>query len=227
MAERAGAAHAVSSGSMCVHMAHIMAMVLISCVSAWNVQSLPALRRCPVHADNLASPRQTSMALRLRGGSYEDDLRLSWNLLQAAVLGSLIGVERMLAGRPAGMRTMSLVAMGAALFTGVGKLSWADGGARAAAQIASGVGFLGAGVIRARDVAEYRTLGKGEPRDYIKGLTTASAIWLSAGVGVACGSGHSFVGAAATFLTILIMASHRFWYTRGGKSIDLEVYCRG
>lgn len=139
-----------------------MAMVLISCVSAWNVQNLPALRRCPVHADNLASPRQTSMALRLRGGSYEDDLRLSWNLLQAAVLGSLIGVERMLAGRPAGMRTMSLVAMGAALFTGVGKLSWADGGARAAAQIASGVGFLGAGVIRARDVAEYRTLGKGE-----------------------------------------------------------------
>jgi putative Mg2+ transporter-C (MgtC) family protein len=219
-----------------------MALVLIS-VSTLDM--LPAFRRCqghaehllsprhaehllsPRHAEHLLSPRHAEHLLVLRGGSFEDELRLSWNLLQAAVLGSLIGIERILAGRPAGMRTMSLVAMGAALFTGVGRLSWPDGGARAAAQIASGVGFLGAGVIRARDVAEYRTLGKGDHRDYIKGLTTASAIWLSAGVGVACGSGHGLVGAAATFLTILIMASHRCWYTRGGKPIDLEVYCRG
>lgn len=193
------------------------ALVLIPALDAR--QGLPALRGTKAPAVVMLGSASGS-ALRLRGGSLEDDARLSWNLLQAAVLGSLIGVERILAGRPAGMRTMSLVAMGAALFTGVGKSTWADGGARAAAQIASGVGFLGAGVIRARDVAEYRALGKGAPRDYIKGLTTASAIWLSAGVGVACGSGHALAAASATCLTILIMASHRFF-------MDLDQYCRG
>ena len=198
------------------------ALVLVPTLDA---RQSPALRGTAPAVVMLDSTSGIAL-LRLRGGSLEDDARLSWNLLQAAVLGSLIGVERILAGRPAGMRTMSLVAMGAALFTGVGKSTWADGGARAAAQIASGVGFLGAGVIRARDAAEdaprdyYRALGKGAPRDYIKGLTTASAIWLSAGVGVACGSGHALAAASATFLTILIMASHRVF-------MPLEQYCLG
>mmetsp|Transcript_28541 Transcript_28541/g.91481 ORF Transcript_28541/g.91481 Transcript_28541/m.91481 type:complete len:194 (-) Transcript_28541:30-611(-) len=190
------------------------ALVLIGVAAVEAHQTRPAFR-----AGGAAGHRELSGALRLRGGSFEDDARLSWNMLQAAALGSLIGVERILAGRPAGMRTMSLVAMGAALFTGVGKSTWADGGARAAAQIASGVGFLGAGVIRARDDAETHSR-RGGPRDYIKGLTTASAIWLSAGVGVACGSGHGLAAAAATLLTILIMASHRL-------CMDLEEYCRG
>ena len=192
-------------------------LVLISVPALETHQRLPDLR---AKAPAAVMGSESRSALRLRGGSLDSDIRLSWNMLQAAVLGSLIGVERILAGRPAGMRTMSLVAMGAALFTGVGKSTWADGGARAAAQIASGVGFLGAGVIRARDMAEYRSLGKGAPRDYIKGLTTASAIWLSAGVGVACGSGHGLAAATATFLTILIMASHR-------SIMGLDEYCRG
>ena len=81
--------------------------------------------------------------------------------------------------------------------------------------------------VRARDVAEapdtdrYAIGRKGAPpRDYIKGLTTACAIWLSAGVGVACGSGHGLVAATATFLTILIMVSHRVF-------MPLDEYCRG
>ena len=70
------------------------------------------------------SPQRTQSFQRLRGGSVAaitlaEELQLCLNLLQAAVLGSVIGVERGWAGRPAGIRTMSMVCMGAALFTGV------------------------------------------------------------------------------------------------------------
>eukprot|EP00964_Phaeocystis_antarctica_P100043 scaffold65762_cov60-Phaeocystis_antarctica.AAC.6 len=73
------------------------------------------------------SPQRTQSFQRLRGGSVTaitlaEELQLCLNLLQAAVLGSVIGVERGWAGRPAGIRTMSMVCMGAALFTGVAKL---------------------------------------------------------------------------------------------------------
>ena len=74
------------------------------------------------------SPQPPTQSLqRLRGGSVAaitlaEELQLCLNLLQAAVLGSVIGVERGWAGRPAGIRTMSMVCMGAALFTGVAEL---------------------------------------------------------------------------------------------------------
>ena len=127
------------------------------------------------------SLQRTQSLQRLRGGTtLQDELLLSLSLLQAAVLGSLIGVERGWAGRPAGIRTMSMVAMGAALFTGVGKLEYSDS-ARAAAQVASGVGFIGAGVVQARPQKNGREKGAGD--DSLKGLTTAAAIWLCAGVG--------------------------------------------
>lgn len=108
-----------------------------------------------------------------------EELQLSLSLLQAAFLGSLIGVERGWAGRPAGIRTMSMVAVGAALFTGVGKLEYSDS-ARAAAQVASGVGFIGAGVVQARPQKNGR--GPHDGDDSLKGLTTAAAIWLVAGM---------------------------------------------
>ena len=139
----------------------------------------------------------------------QPEVELSIALVQAAVLGSLIGVERGWAGRPAGIRTMSMVAMGAALFTGVGKLSFSDS-ARAAAQVASGVGFIGAGVVQARpkdSVVRRKSSG-----DYLKGLTTAAAIWLCAGIGVACGSGHGLVATSATLLALVILGSHRLYY---------------
>ena len=173
-----------------------------------------------VHRQLPASTRCVGQALRIRGGGaiMKEELQLSLALVQAAVLGSLIGVERGWAGRPAGIRTMSMVAMGAALFTGVGKLSFSDS-SRAAAQVASGVGFIGAGVVQARPQQDPKRKKNGKNGgDYLKGLTTAAAIWLCAGIGVACGSGHSLVATVATALAVVILGSHRIAYGSEAES---------
>ncbi len=91
-------------------------------------------------------------------------------LLLAALLGALVGAERELRGHPAGVRTQALVALAAALFTGVGGSAFSGPAAdptRVAAGVATGVGFLGAGVI-----LHYR--------GSVRGLTTAATLWLSA-----------------------------------------------
>ena len=175
-----------------------------------------------------AGARNSGASLMLlRGGgdiltvSLSQELWLCWALLQAALLGCCIGVERGWAGRPAGIRTMGLVAMGAALFTGVGRLSYSDG-ARVAAQVASGVGFIGAGVVQSRLHAGGPAGRRGSHAgDYLKGLTTASAIWLCAGVGVACGSGHFVVAIAATLLAIAILGSYRVAYGQQMSEKDM------
>ena len=138
----------------------------------------------------------------------DEEIRMSLAVVKAAMLGSLIGIERGWAGRPAGIRTMSLVGMGSCLFTVVGRLSYSDQ-ARIAAQIASGVGFLGAGVIHLRDKKDAHSRGE---FDYLKGLMTAAAIWLVAGVGVACGCEHFILASVATFLTSTILFSYRLVY---------------
>ncbi len=105
------------------------------------------------------------------------------NILQiiiAAVLGAIIGLERESRGRDAGFRTNILIAIGACLFTiiSVNGFPLQDGAAhdtsRVAAQIVSGVGFLGAGVL-------FQT------RNRVKGMTTAATIWLVAAIGMAVG----------------------------------------
>ncbi len=103
----------------------------------------------------------------------------------AALVGGIIGFERRRAVRPAGIRTLALVAMGAAAFTVVSIFGFKDDTngvqqlrdpARIAAQVATGVGFIGAGtMIRFGEV--------------VRGLTTAAGIWMSAALGVAAGAG--------------------------------------
>ncbi|MFN8392137.1 MAG: MgtC/SapB family protein [Bdellovibrionota bacterium] len=101
-------------------------------------------------------------------------------MVLAAVLGFLIGVERALRGKPASMRTFSVICVGSCLFTILSVE--AAGGAhalphdvtRVAAQIVTGVGFLGGGVI-------FKT------SDRIEGITTGALIWLTAAIGMACG----------------------------------------
>lgn len=97
------------------------------------------------------------------------------NVGLALGLGALIGLERELRARDAGMRTNALVAAGAAVFTMVARI-FGDSGPLAA-QIISGIGFMGAGNI----------LKSGE---HVKGLTTAATLWSVAGVGMVTGSGH-------------------------------------
>jgi putative Mg2+ transporter-C (MgtC) family protein len=97
--------------------------------------------------------------------------------LGAAVLaGALIGVDREIRNKPAGLRTMALVALGSAVFGLAGAGGSADSMSRVIQGVVTGVGFLGAGtIIRGRSEAS------------VRGLTTAASIWLSAAIGIACG----------------------------------------
>ena len=113
-------------------------------------------------------------------------------LLAAAGLGAALGVERELNAQPAGFRTHLLVSLGAALFTVAGAdLADADP-ARVAAQVVTGIGFLGAGAI----------LREGGS---VKGLTTAASLWVTAAVGLACGLGSILLAALATGLALLAL----------------------
>jgi putative Mg2+ transporter-C (MgtC) family protein len=121
-------------------------------------------------------------------------------LVVAAVLGGVVGFERELHNHPAGMRTHLLVALGSGAFTvlsvvGFGGADAAAGQvrsdpARVAAQIVSGIGFLGAGAI-----LKYGTT--------IKGLTTAGSLWATAAIGMAAGAGAWLVAIASTVLAVM------------------------
>ena len=119
-------------------------------------------------------------------------------LLLAFVLSMVIGIERQLQQKSAGMRTHTLVGTGAALFTLVSGFGFDAvlgtevnlDPSRIAAQVVSGVGFLGAGVIFMR-------------RDVVRGLTTAATIWMTAAIGMACGAGMPVLAGAATLLHLV------------------------
>jgi putative Mg2+ transporter-C (MgtC) family protein len=109
------------------------------------------------------------------------DLEMILRMLLAFALGALLGYERERAGRPAGLRTFMMVTAGSAAFTLVSVYGFEDQGtvrdpARVAAQIVTGIGFLGAGTI-------WRTPST------VRGLTTAATIWFAAAVGMMAGSG--------------------------------------
>lgn len=111
------------------------------------------------------------------------------HLLAAMLLGAIIGAERQWRQRMAGLRTNALVATGAAVFILSSVSTSPDSPGRIAAQIVSGIGFLGAGVIMREGMN-------------IRGLNTAATLWCSAGIGVLCGLGQ-FWNAAMASLIIL------------------------
>lgn len=120
----------------------------------------------------------------------------------ATGLCAVIGFEREFRGQPAGIRTHAVVGIGSALFTIAGAYGFSDlqGGGdpgRIAAQVASGVGFLGAGVILRHGLD-------------VRGLTTAATLWLSAALGVAAGAGMGPAAAIATGLVVLVLLSAKF-----------------
>ncbi len=120
---------------------------------------------------------------------------LTLRLLLAAGLGAAIGIERELRGKPAGLRTNILIAVGSALFTTVSTQIATTGGTpdRIAAQIVTGVGFLGAGAI----------LHSGGS---VHGMTTAATVWVNAAVGMAAGAGYYAMAAIATGITLVVLA---------------------
>ncbi len=123
------------------------------------------------------------------------EFRILLDLLLSVVLGFVIGFERKLRSKEAGVRTHTVVCFGAALMMIVSKYAFdeAADSARVAAQIVSGVGFLGAGMI------VYR-------QHEVHGLTTAAGVWATAGIGMACGGQLYVIAACATFLLILVQA---------------------
>jgi putative Mg2+ transporter-C (MgtC) family protein len=123
------------------------------------------------------------------------DLELIQRLCLSAVLGAVLGLEREWRQKYAGLRTNILIAIGSTLFTVMSiDLSAAAGGdaTRIAAQIVTGIGFLGAGAIM-------RTGGG------VRGLTTAAMIWVNAAIGVAVGGGEYHVAIIATIVTLVVL----------------------
>lgn len=113
----------------------------------------------------------------------------------ACLLGGAIGYERKNRNKCAGIRTHAIVALGASLIMIVSKYGFTDipsyDAARVAAQVVSGIGFLGAGIIFIRN-------------NSVSGLTTAAGIWTTAGVGLAMGSGLYIIGIVVTFFVIIV-----------------------
>jgi putative Mg2+ transporter-C (MgtC) family protein len=128
----------------------------------------------------------------------ELQIETSLLLILTALLSMVVGLDRNRRQQPAGLRTHMLVGIGSCLFTILSIHAFAGGDTgRVAAQIVSGIGFLGAGVI-----LQLRQNGISD----IKHLTTAASIWTTAAIGMAVGSGAWFLAIAATILIWVILA---------------------
>lgn len=122
------------------------------------------------------------------------ELEYVLRMIIAVLLGFAIGTERKMRFKEAGMRTHAIVSAGACLFMLISKYGFSDmegkyDGARLAAQVVSGIGFIGAGMIMYRKQA-------------VHGLTTAAGVWITAGVGMAAGAGMYIVAASSTAIII-------------------------
>jgi putative Mg2+ transporter-C (MgtC) family protein len=120
---------------------------------------------------------------------------LAWRLLLAAALGAAVGLEREYRQKPAGLRTNILIALGSALFTILSIEMGRESGTadRIAAQIVTGIGFLGGGAI----------LRSGNT---VHGMTTAATIWVNAAIGVAAGMGEYALASATAAITLVVLA---------------------
>lgn len=117
------------------------------------------------------------------------------------LLGALIGLERHLRAKEAGVRTHFLVGLGSALFMVISQFGFGDAerfdAARVAAQVVSGMGFLGAGLIIFH-------------KNSVRGLTTAAGIWVVSAIGLACGAGMFWVAAAVAVMAVVCLEAMHF-----------------
>jgi putative Mg2+ transporter-C (MgtC) family protein len=118
---------------------------------------------------------------------------LAARLLLAAVLGAIIGFQREMYGKPAGLRTLALISVGAGMFGVISLNGFLGNNADViAAGVVTGVGFLGAGAILHRHGG-------------VEGLTTAATIWVAAGVGLAAAAGLYILAPVVTVLSFIIL----------------------
>jgi putative Mg2+ transporter-C (MgtC) family protein len=144
----------------------------------------------------------------------------------AMLVGCIVGIDRNVRGKPTGVKTLGLVALGSCLVTMAGAgfalhgVAANDATSRAIQGIVTGIGFLGAGVIL-QDVAA----------DKIRGLTTAASIWVTAALGIVCGVGAWSIALIATVLFMLLLvvgrmaehALHRYWLGRPKEHRDAMI----
>jgi putative Mg2+ transporter-C (MgtC) family protein len=144
---------------------------------------------------------------------YEFLLRL----LMAAVLGGLIGLEREYRAKEAGFRTHFLVAMGSALFMIVSAYGFTDAMnddlqrwdvSRIAAQVVSGIGFIGAGTIIFR-----------KTENVVVGLTTAAGLWVTAAIGLACGGGMYVLSIGSTMMVLVGLEAFNYFLHKFDKKV--------
>ncbi|MBP5315664.1 MAG: MgtC/SapB family protein [Muribaculaceae bacterium] len=140
-------------------------------------------------------------------------LELILRIFVAAVLGGLIGLEREYREKSAGFRTHFLVALGSALFMVVSAYGFGDiitgtqdqairlDVSRIAAQVVTGIGFIGAGTIIFQ-------------KNVIRGLTTAAGVWVTAAIGLACGGGLYIIALVSTFLVLLGLEAFNYFLRR-------------
>lgn len=137
------------------------------------------------------------------------DWILILRLFCAGLFGGLIGLEREIRAKEAGLRTHFIVALGSALFMLISQYGF-DGqqhdAARVAAQVVSGIGFIGAGVIIFQ-------------KNAVRGVTTAAGLWVAAAIGLATGAGMYAVAIAATLLTVICLEAMNFFHSRYGEKI--------
>lgn len=116
-----------------------------------------------------------------------------FGLILASILGAIVGIEREITIKPAGLRTHMLVSLGSCLFTLI-SIGFDFDPARIASGIVAGIGFIGAGAIWAE-------------KDKIRGITTASSLWVTAAIGLSVGVGDYPLAIIVTGLVFLILSS--------------------
>ena len=140
---------------------------------------------------------------------FNIDPEIILKLLLATLFGGLIGYERTMAHKEAGMRTFALVSLGSCVFTILGTLFSQDAASRILANIVVGIGFLGGGLIFTQ-------------RDHIRGLTTAAALWTTAALGAVIGLGKYGLSFLITILVLFLLAIVGRWELKIRKEKELN-----
>ena len=144
---------------------------------------------------------------------YNDDFI---KILASTLVGALIGLEREYRSKSAGLRTFTLISVGCTIFTILSeKMGMHTSPDRIAANVVTGIGFLGAGVIFKMD-------------DRVKGLTTATIIWVTASLGMSIGDGHillSFLGTMVVYVVLGLFVKLEIIMERYGQTRNYKIVC--
>ncbi|HVM90110.1 MAG TPA: MgtC/SapB family protein [Puia sp.] len=139
-----------------------------------------------------------------------------WKMLLSILIGGLIGAEREYKSKSAGFRTLTLICLGATLFTAFSQLIGAPGNMdRIASNIVTGIGFVGAGVIFKSDFG-------------VSGITTAAMIWATAALGMGIGAGYelvSAIGCVVILMMLVVYGKLEGWIDRANQTRNYKIVC--